>query len=706
MRQVDDAFDSRIAEHQKSFLNFFAFLFFSYHQSKRSWDISFILYSLLRWMTSSLRRFFGLPSKLLCLPFRSQQPAPSPPGQSYPCAMDVNIGSFTSELVKIIQHIANSRFIAFDLEFSGVAGRRAGGGANKLTLQEYYSDLRAAAQIYQILQVGLTIVTEDTEKGCYEARPYNFHLSPLPATKESVFARVWSYNSGAVSFLIRNGFSMDKPFTQGIYYLSRQEEDRVRSKLIDEEQVRSKIPDMQLRDDDSFLVDHIKKSVDDWQALPKKQQEPYLNIPAEDAKEPIPSILNRYQIRLTHQTVRNQYPNLKTQGMGHFVQITNPTSEQQANEKEIREQRRELEIANAVGFRWILEAIMGGDISKLPHHYVVAGHSPEDKPKDVQGFLNNLQKKLRSQTRALVGHNCLTDVINLYRCFVGDLPEKVGDFSAKLHELFPVIMDTKFVAGLGNKRWADTSLRSVESDLSPVGLPQIRLPDSFDRYLYEGNYHEAGFDSFVTAKIGLKMPGKLRREHQDIKSLVEGSLPLLERKIVVEREQHRPVTPVEVSGDQRDQEHSIKTSLVGIIKAPVTTVRSILSGAPNAVIQEEPSTASVQKSNLLIPASVMPISGAVIATKEKAEATHISKNELQKLRTISKKSNIFDMLQDEPEDGPAEEPQINEQQRIMNFIKEGRLMPRWEQDAEFWKLIVNKLQANATQEGILDLTVH
>jgi poly(A)-specific ribonuclease len=79
--------------------------------------------------------------------------------------MDVNIGSFPSELVKIIQHIADSRFIAFDLEFSGVASRRAGGGANRLTLQEYYSDLRAAAQIYQILQVGLTIVTEDTEKG-------------------------------------------------------------------------------------------------------------------------------------------------------------------------------------------------------------------------------------------------------------------------------------------------------------------------------------------------------------------------------------------------------------------------------------------------------------------------------------------------------------------------------------------------------------
>ncbi len=79
--------------------------------------------------------------------------------------MDVNSGSFSSELIKIIQNIADSRFIAFDFEFSGVAGRRAGGGASRLTIQDYYADLRSAAQIYQILQVGLTVVREDTVEG-------------------------------------------------------------------------------------------------------------------------------------------------------------------------------------------------------------------------------------------------------------------------------------------------------------------------------------------------------------------------------------------------------------------------------------------------------------------------------------------------------------------------------------------------------------
>jgi poly(A)-specific ribonuclease len=88
--------------------------------------------------------------------------------------MDISNATFPQELVKIIQHIAGSRFIAFDLEFSGVAGRRPAGGSGKISLQEYYHDLRSAAQIYQILQIGLTIVTEDTEKG--EASPDASHV--------------------------------------------------------------------------------------------------------------------------------------------------------------------------------------------------------------------------------------------------------------------------------------------------------------------------------------------------------------------------------------------------------------------------------------------------------------------------------------------------------------------------------------------------
>lgn len=82
--------------------------------------------------------------------------------------MDIQKSQFPREILRIISYIAESHFIAFDLEFSGVAGRRKvpqGAVREKPTLQQMYEDVKEAAEKYQILQIGLTIVKEDQEKG-------------------------------------------------------------------------------------------------------------------------------------------------------------------------------------------------------------------------------------------------------------------------------------------------------------------------------------------------------------------------------------------------------------------------------------------------------------------------------------------------------------------------------------------------------------
>lgn len=141
--------------------------------------------------------------------------------------MDINRSRFATDVLDIIENICNSHFIAFDLEFTGVAERRQRDRGRKLTLQEVYDDVREAAKRYQTLQIGFTIVQEDLEKGklallmyrailsylkclscghwrlltsffigCYLVRPYNFSISPIPALKERIFGRVWSAHSG------------------------------------------------------------------------------------------------------------------------------------------------------------------------------------------------------------------------------------------------------------------------------------------------------------------------------------------------------------------------------------------------------------------------------------------------------------------------------------------------------------------------------
>jgi poly(A)-specific ribonuclease len=79
--------------------------------------------------------------------------------------MEVPSHKFSSELVGILQLIADSHFVALDLEFSGISSRRTRSGRSRLSLQEVYAETREAANQYQILQMGLTIVEEDAQKG-------------------------------------------------------------------------------------------------------------------------------------------------------------------------------------------------------------------------------------------------------------------------------------------------------------------------------------------------------------------------------------------------------------------------------------------------------------------------------------------------------------------------------------------------------------
>jgi hypothetical protein len=76
--------------------------------------------------------------------------------------------------------------------------------------------------------------------------------------------------------------------------------------------------------------------------------------------------------------------------------------------------------------------------------------------------------------------------------------------------------------------------------------------------------------------------------------------------------------------------------------------------------------------------------------------------------SISQRSNIFNVLGEDRLDA-SEEQKVSQKEakrrrRIMEMVGKGQLIPRCEEDAEFWKLVSNKLQANACQEGVWDLS--
>jgi poly(A)-specific ribonuclease len=178
--------------------------------------------------------------------------------------MDVNKVAFFPRLLGILEAVSQAHFVSIDFELSGVPGRSERKGEQ--TLESRYEELREAAARYQILQIGLTTAEQDSEKKTYILRSYNFPLNPCVKEDPLGIERIFSFQSGAVDFLIRNGFDFQIPFEHGVPYLSRDEEEQAKQKFRDRND-KSKFSNIVLGDNDDEareFMDKIRKEVDEW----------------------------------------------------------------------------------------------------------------------------------------------------------------------------------------------------------------------------------------------------------------------------------------------------------------------------------------------------------------------------------------------------------------------------------------------------------
>lgn len=113
--------------------------------------------------------------------------------------------------------------------------------------------------------------------------------------------------------------------------------------------------------------------------------------------------------------------------------------------------------------------------------------------------IQEVKEALKSKLRVLVGHNLFNDLIFLYRTFVGTLPHEVSEFSHLIHELFPQVYDTKYMATQeGSSTQSNSSLRDIRDGLQLQQKPIIVLAEGHVAYgaiAARIRDHEAGYDS-------------------------------------------------------------------------------------------------------------------------------------------------------------------------------------------------------------------
>jgi poly(A)-specific ribonuclease len=161
--------------------------------------------------------------------------------------------------------------------------------------------------------------------------------------------------------------------------------------------------------------------------------------------------MTRYEKRLVHQTVRNEFPYLITKGCDNYVEVLHQRSELEAKDKKDQLDSLRYRCRYQRGFRWIVDALSGSrEITQIPFHYLahdeVTGESTMWNGGRMRARLNSIDWQIQRNRPALVGHNLFMDLVYFYRTFVGKLPRTIEAFQHEIHNLFPMIVDTKYLA--------------------------------------------------------------------------------------------------------------------------------------------------------------------------------------------------------------------------------------------------------------------
>jgi poly(A)-specific ribonuclease len=143
--------------------------------------------------------------------------------------------------------------------------------------------------------------------------------------------------------------------------------------------------------------------------------------------------------------------------------------------------------------------LAGGDLKGLDPTWFCVDEKNEPVFTDMEALkktIQSLQKALKNKLNILVGHNLFIDLIFIYKTFVGTLPDQVTEFNKRIHEIFPKVFDTKYLATqAGSSMRTKSGLKDLCDELKTRHKPFIALAERHVAYGLRSREHEAGYDS-------------------------------------------------------------------------------------------------------------------------------------------------------------------------------------------------------------------
>ena len=247
--------------------------------------------------------------------------------------------------------------------------------------------------------------------------------------------------------------------------------------------------------------------------------------------------------------MRNEYPTLLTLGRRQSIFIKHLDEERELEIRRDRYKKLKKKIYVQTGFRWIIEAITRSPLNHIDLMWFTrdpeTGQARYYEPYPYESRFARAADALKRKSPVLVGHNCFTDLIYLYSHFIGPLPATVEEFQQRIHDLFPTVVDTKymFTHNCGNLN-PMSSLDGIEEALRSQASPKIEVHKEHQKYVGEDMYHEAGYDSYLTARVMILLSAQLEAKGSYVADSVPGTPAVATPKSMPSQS---PKSPVEAS---------------------------------------------------------------------------------------------------------------------------------------------------------------
>ena len=394
-----------------------------------------------------------------------------------------------------------------------------------------------------------------------------------------------------------------------------------------------------------------------------------------------PCPLNRFEKRLIHQIVRSDFPSLRSFSQTDSIRVKKQSEDPVREGDEPWRRQAAIAISQQTGFCWIAEALSAGQLNDLDPNLCgvhIAGEVDAPNRKEFGRRLREIIQACVEKPKILVGHNCLLDLVYLYKFFFGDLPEKVEDFQAAVHLTFPLVMDTKYMAttGIPNNHFRGAQLWEVDQAFEKQNKPEVHLAGDHPQYPEDARtFHEAGFDSFVTAKVFLRLAARLD-PNSEVNDVLEPEINILNRQ----REAQEFPQPERA------------TSEAGAL--PKRRIDGTV--APNSILSvKEPSESPLTQNRFASNNVFDSLSDSDMEAATEQVENSASSSQATKPRDNDFLTNDYNKLhlsQAEARDVPSHSPPP---QAVAHRI------PKWDDD--FWQAYRNKLRVYGTVEEVCDL---